>query len=37
MACFAQQAVTKKKCIAKVVQDNKSTTAPTYTGMMINF
>jgi hypothetical protein len=35
-ACFAQQAVTKNKCIAKIVQDNKSTAAPTYTGMMFN-
>jgi hypothetical protein len=35
-ACFAQQAVTKKKCIAKIVQDNKSTAAPTYTCMMFN-
>jgi hypothetical protein len=35
-ACFAQQVVTKKKCIAKIVQDNKSTAAPTYISMMIN-
>jgi hypothetical protein len=34
--CFAQQAVTKNKCIAKIIQDNKSTTTPTYTGMMFN-
>jgi hypothetical protein len=26
--CFAQQAITKKKCIAKIVQDNKSTIVP---------
>jgi hypothetical protein len=26
----------KNKCIAKIVQDNKSTVAPTYTGMMFN-
>ena len=36
-ACFAQQAITKKKCIAKIVQDGKSTTAPTYTGMMDSY
>jgi hypothetical protein len=34
-ACFAQQVVTKKKCIAKIVQDNKSTAFPTCTGMMV--
>ena len=36
-ACFAQQAITKKKCIAKIVQDGKSTPAPTYTGMMDSY
>ena len=36
-ACFAQQAITKKKCIAKIVQDGKSTAAPTYTGMMDSY
>jgi hypothetical protein len=36
-ACFAQQANTKKKCMAKIVQYNKSTAAPTYTGMMKNY
>jgi hypothetical protein len=36
-ACFAQQAVTKKKCIARIVQDGKSTAAPTYTGLMDNY
>jgi hypothetical protein len=35
-ACFAQQAITKKKCEAKIVQGNKSTAAPTYTGVMQN-
>ena len=35
-ACFAQQAITKKKCEAKIVQGNKSTAAPTYTGIMQN-
>jgi hypothetical protein len=35
-ACFAQQAVTKNKCIANIVYDNKSITAPTYTSMMFN-
>jgi hypothetical protein len=36
-ACFTQQAITKKKCIVKIVQDNKSTATPTNTGMMIKF
>jgi hypothetical protein len=35
-ACFAQQAITKKKCEAKIVQGSKSTAAPTYTGVMQN-
>jgi hypothetical protein len=35
-ACFAQQAITKKKCEAKIVQGNKPTAAPTYTGIMRN-
>jgi hypothetical protein len=35
-ACFAQQAITKKKCEAKIVQGNKPTAAPTYTGLMQN-
>ena len=35
-ACFAQQAITKKKCEAKIVQGNKPTAAPTYTGVMQN-
>jgi hypothetical protein len=35
-ACFAQQAITKKKCEAKIVQGNKSTAAPTYTGVIQN-
>jgi hypothetical protein len=35
-ACFAQQAVTKKKCEVKIVQGNKSTVAPTYTSVMQN-
>ena len=34
--CFAQQAITKKKCEAKIVQSNKSTAAPTYTSIMQN-
>jgi hypothetical protein len=34
-ACFAQQAITKKKYKAKIVQGNKSTTAPTYTNVML--
>jgi hypothetical protein len=35
-ACFAQQAITKMKCEAKIVQGNKSTAAPTYTGVIQN-
>ena len=35
-ACFAQQAITKKKCEAKIIQGNKSIAAPTYTGVMQN-
>ena len=35
-ACFAQQAITKKKCEVKIVQGNKSIAAPTYTGVMQN-
>ena len=31
-----QQAITKKKCEVKIVQGNKSTAAPTYTGVMQN-
>jgi hypothetical protein len=34
-ACFAQQAATMKKCIAKIFQGNRSMTAPIYTGMMV--
>lgn len=33
-ACFAQQAITKKKCIAKIVQNGKSTPTSTYTSLM---
>ena len=32
-ACWAQMAVTKKKCSARIVQNGKSTPAPTYTGV----
>jgi hypothetical protein len=35
-ACFTQQAITKKKCEAKIVQGSKPTVAPTYTGIMQN-
>jgi hypothetical protein len=35
-ACFAQQAITKKKCEAKIVQDNKPMAAPTYTDVMLH-
>jgi hypothetical protein len=35
-ACFAQQAITKKKCEAKIVQGSKPMVAPTYNGVMQN-
>jgi hypothetical protein len=35
-ACFAQQAITKKKCETRIVQGNKPTAAPTYTGVMLH-
>jgi hypothetical protein len=35
-ACWAQRAVTKKKCSAKIVRNAKSTPAPTYTGEWLN-
>jgi hypothetical protein len=35
-AYFAQQAITKKKCEAKIVQGNKPMVAPTYTGIMFH-
>jgi hypothetical protein len=35
-ACFVQQVVTKKKCTTKIVQDNRSTVAPTDTRVMIH-
>jgi hypothetical protein len=33
---FAQQAITKKKCKAQVVQGNRATVAPTYTSVMLH-
>jgi hypothetical protein len=36
-ACFAQQAITKKNCKAKIVQGNTATAAPTYTGVMEHY
>ena len=36
-ACFAQQAVTKKKCTARIVRNNVAIAAPTYTGLMVNY
>ena len=36
-AYFALQANTKKKCVARTVQDGKSTAAPTYSGLMENY
>jgi hypothetical protein len=35
--CFAQQAITKKKCTAKIMQGNRSTAAPTYIGMIVHY
>jgi hypothetical protein len=35
-ASFAQQAITKKKCEAKIVQGNKPTVASTYTSVMLH-
>jgi hypothetical protein len=35
-AYFAQQAITKKKSEAKIVQGNRPTTAPTYTDVMVH-
>lgn len=35
-ACWAQRAVTKKKCSAKIVRNAMSTPAPTYTGEWLN-
>ena len=37
LACFVQQAVTKKKCTTRIVRNNVSTAAPTYTGLMVNY
>ena len=36
-ACFAQQAVTKKKCTARIVRNNVATATPTYTGLIVNY
>jgi hypothetical protein len=35
-ACFVQQAITKKKCEAKIVQGNKPTAASTYIDVMLH-
>jgi hypothetical protein len=35
-ACFAQQAITKKKYKAKIVQGNRATVAPTYIDLMVH-
>ena len=34
--CWAQQAITKKKCTAQIVVNGRSTPAPTYTGVWRN-
>jgi len=36
-ACFPLQALTKKKCIASIVQNSVPIAAPTYIGMMENY
>ena len=36
-ACFAQQAVTKKKCTVRIVRNNVATAAPTYAGLIVNY
>jgi len=36
-ACFALQAITKKKCTAQIIQNNMATTATMYIGMMVNY
>jgi hypothetical protein len=36
-ACFAQQAITKKKYKAKIVQGNRVTASPTYTRTMVHY
>ena len=35
-ACFAQQAIIKKKCEARIIQGNKAMAAPTYIGIMVH-
>ena len=36
-ACFALQAITRKKCTTQIVQNNVAIATPTYTGMMDNY
>jgi len=36
-ACFALQALTRKKCVAKIVQGNRGIVAPTYIGSIDNY
>ena len=36
-ACFALQAITRRKCTTLIVKDKKATAAPTYVGMMDNY
>jgi hypothetical protein len=36
-ACFAQQAIMKKNCKAKIVQGNTATVAPTYIEVMEHY
>jgi hypothetical protein len=36
-AYFAHQAITKKKCEAKIVQGNRAMATPTYTGIMVHY
>ena len=36
-ACFAHQAITKKKCKAKIIQGNRTTATSTYTRIMVHY
>ena len=36
-ACFALRTITRKKCVAKIVQGNKGIVASTYTSSMDNY
>lgn len=36
-ACFPQQALTKKKCVPRIIQDEKCTATATNIGLMDNY